>query len=317
MLPPTKAPFPQYFGLSGDPLDDGSIFYGVANANPMTSPIPVYWDAAGTQPVAQPVKTRAGYPVRSGTPANVFVSGPYSVSVYDKNGALVYYAADSSTYDATVGRLIAIRWLTVTGVYDPTPGAVRGLLMMVGGGSGSTGTNPTAAGQVSISGGGGSGAFLMHWFDALPVAQGYVIGAGGAGGAISSPGGAGGQTLFGTLVAPGGGSSPPAAGAGAPYFVAGGPGGSIATGGNRLNLKGNDGGTAIALAATQFHSGQGANAQSFFGVGGAMRVNATLPGLPGQGYGSGASGPATGPSTGTGQAGTAGQPGAIVIYEYS
>lgn len=315
MLPPTQAPFPQYFGLAGDPLDDGSIYYGVANSNPLTAPIPVYWDPAGTQPVAQPVKTRAGYPVRSGTPANVFASGPYSVSVYDKNGALVYYAADSSTYDATVGRLIAIRWLTVSGIYDPTPGAVRGLLKMVGGGSGSTGTNSTTAGQVSFSGGGGSGAFVEHWFDQLPVAQGYTIGAGGAPGPVGTAGGAGGQTLFGTLVAPGGGSSIPIAGFATPILVTGGPGGANPTGGNRLNLKGNDGGVAIALSATQFHSGQGAD--SPFGVGGTMRANATLPGLPGQGYGSGASGPATGPSTGTGQVGAAGQPGVIVIYEYS
>lgn len=99
MLPTTEAPFPSFFDFNGDPLDEGSIYYGVANTNPVTSPLPVYWDAAGTQPAAQPIKTLAGYPVRFGTPANVFTDQPYAISVYDKKGRLVYTSPDSSQYN--------------------------------------------------------------------------------------------------------------------------------------------------------------------------------------------------------------------------
>jgi hypothetical protein len=99
MLPTTEAPFPQFFDLSGTPLDEGSVYYGVVNTNPVTSPLAVYWDAAGTQPAAQPIKTIAGYPVRFGTPANVFTDDPYAISVYDKNGQLIYTDPDSSKYN--------------------------------------------------------------------------------------------------------------------------------------------------------------------------------------------------------------------------
>lgn len=99
MLPTTEAPFPSFFDLNGEPLDEGSVYYGVANTNPVTSPIPVFWDIAGTQPAAQPVKTLAGYQVRFGTPSNVYTDDPYSISVYDKKGRLVFTHPDSSQYN--------------------------------------------------------------------------------------------------------------------------------------------------------------------------------------------------------------------------
>lgn len=86
-------PFSQYFDVDGSPLDGGSIYYGTANADPQSSPVAVYWDAAGTQPAAQPIPTLAGYPVRSGTPAAVYVSGDHSLRVLNKRGAQVVYCA--------------------------------------------------------------------------------------------------------------------------------------------------------------------------------------------------------------------------------
>jgi hypothetical protein len=74
------------------------VFFGVPDANPETSPIPAFWDEAGTQPVAQPARTLAGYIVRNGTPARVYVEGAYSQTVRNKKGELVYYAANSEDY---------------------------------------------------------------------------------------------------------------------------------------------------------------------------------------------------------------------------
>lgn len=91
----TRAPYPYYTGLDGDPLDDGSIYYGEINANPVTMPQPIFWDEEGLQPANQPIKTRNGLPVRAGTPANVYAGSAYSVSVYDRLGRLVYYSPSS------------------------------------------------------------------------------------------------------------------------------------------------------------------------------------------------------------------------------
>jgi parallel beta-helix repeat protein len=91
-----EAPFPQFFDKDGSPLDHGYLYFGVANQNPETDQIPVYWDAAGTQPAAQPIRTLNGYPARSGTPAAVFVDGYYSLTVKSRRGALVIYSANSA-----------------------------------------------------------------------------------------------------------------------------------------------------------------------------------------------------------------------------
>ena len=87
----TSNPVPMFFDLDGSPLDGGSVYYGTANQNPETAPITVYWDAACTQPVAQPVKTVNGYPARQGTPANVYANSDYSLTVKNKRGSLIIY----------------------------------------------------------------------------------------------------------------------------------------------------------------------------------------------------------------------------------
>lgn len=93
------SPFPMFFDSDGTALDEGYIWIGPINQNPQTTQIPVYWDKAGTQPVAQPIRTLNGYPMRSGSPATFFASTSYSISVLSKKGRLVYYAADSTQFD--------------------------------------------------------------------------------------------------------------------------------------------------------------------------------------------------------------------------
>ncbi len=103
----TQAPYSQYFDKNGDPLDNGLVYFGLPSQNPETSPIPVYWDIDGTQPVAQPARTLAGYIVRNGTPARVYAEGAYSVTVRNRKGEMVYYAPTSSDFsDLPVNRAV-------------------------------------------------------------------------------------------------------------------------------------------------------------------------------------------------------------------
>lgn len=95
---PVEPAFKIYADLDGSPLDSGYVYFGQVNQNPITAPVTVYWDAAGTQPAVQPLRTLNGYIVRNGTSANVFVSGNYSQLVRDKNQSQIYYSATSTDY---------------------------------------------------------------------------------------------------------------------------------------------------------------------------------------------------------------------------
>ena len=84
--------YPIFTDIDGQPLEDGYVWIGQANLDPQGNPINVYWDAALTLPAAQPVRTRGGYPVNSGTPARLYVNSDYSIRVMNKNGSTVYSA---------------------------------------------------------------------------------------------------------------------------------------------------------------------------------------------------------------------------------
>lgn len=85
-----QPPFPIMTDIDGQPLEDGYIFIGVVNLQPIGNPITVYWDAALTIPAAQPIRTRGGYPMNSGTPARLYVNSDYSIQVQNRNGSVVY-----------------------------------------------------------------------------------------------------------------------------------------------------------------------------------------------------------------------------------
>jgi len=112
---PITDPYPLFLDLQGDPLQGGLLYFGVVNQNPETAPTTVYWDSALTQPAAQPISTINGFPVRSGTPAQLFISGNYSLTVRDSTRALVYSALSSPFADAILGT--SFTWLSpITGV---------------------------------------------------------------------------------------------------------------------------------------------------------------------------------------------------------
>ena len=87
-----SAPFPIFTDIDGQPLEDGYVFIGTANLNPITNPITVYWNAALTLTATQPIRTLGGYPMNSGTPARLYVNSDYSIQVQNKNGSLIYSA---------------------------------------------------------------------------------------------------------------------------------------------------------------------------------------------------------------------------------
>lgn len=131
MILATTTPFPQYFDLDGDPLDNGSLYFGVVDLNPETAPITVYWDSAATQPAAQPIKTKNGFPVRNGTPTTVYATSGHSLTVRDAKGRLVFYARRSGEIDNTEALIAQLADTSSTangdamiGVKQPYTGAV-------------------------------------------------------------------------------------------------------------------------------------------------------------------------------------------------
>ena len=96
-----KPPFPIFTDTAGQPLEDGFIYIGIANQDPVTNPITVYWDAALTIPASQPIRTLAGYISRAGTPARLFAGVNYSIVVKNKNNALVYQSLNDNEFSSS------------------------------------------------------------------------------------------------------------------------------------------------------------------------------------------------------------------------
>lgn len=97
------SPSTQFFDTDGSALDAGYVYIGEVGMNPETHPIPVYWDAAGTQPAPQPIRTLNGYLSRSGSPAQIFTDTGYSITVRNKRGKLVI-----SSKNGDAGSVIAL-----------------------------------------------------------------------------------------------------------------------------------------------------------------------------------------------------------------
>lgn len=100
--------YPIFTDIDGQPLEDGYVWIGAANLAPIGNPITVYWDAALTIPAVQPIRTRGGYPMNSGTPARLYVNSDYSIQVQNKNGSVIYTSLLDNLYSSgTGGQLVA------------------------------------------------------------------------------------------------------------------------------------------------------------------------------------------------------------------
>lgn len=96
---PITAPYPVFTDIDGMPLENGYIYVGLENQNPITNPITVYWDRDLQYPAGQPIRTLAGSPCRNGAPSPIYTSAPYSLLIKNKNGVQIYYSLSSGILD--------------------------------------------------------------------------------------------------------------------------------------------------------------------------------------------------------------------------
>ena len=95
-----KAPYSFFTATDGTALEGGKIYIGEVGLDPEANPIVAYWDEALTITASQPIRTVAGLPDRTGSPAEIFVGVDYSITVRDANDVLVYTLLDAgSTLD--------------------------------------------------------------------------------------------------------------------------------------------------------------------------------------------------------------------------
>ena len=84
-------PYPGFVGFDRTPLELGNIYIGAENEDPETNPVTVYFDSGASQTASQPIRTIAGYPDQNGSPAQLWVTGKYSIRIRDAQGNQVFY----------------------------------------------------------------------------------------------------------------------------------------------------------------------------------------------------------------------------------
>lgn len=218
---------------------------------------------------------------------------------------------DASGY---VGRLLKIQVFTASGTVTKTPGAKKWRIKCLGAGGGSSAAPATGSNEVSVSNGGGAGAYAEGIYDVSSITTASVIiGSGGAGGTAGSIYGAdGGTSSVGSFISsPGGKAGLPAGPANPPFQPVANTNSDGSTGWNIVGSSGAGAEPAVAVANSYATGSRGSN--SIFGVGGSVpAINS--PANTGGGYGSGASGCSNGPSQ-SAKSGAAGRPGIVIIEE--
>lgn len=119
-----ESPYPLFTDDDGVALEDGYIYIGTANLDPVANPINVYFNQSLTLLASQPIRTSGGYPVYNGSPARLFANSDYSIRVLDKTGSLVFSAATAASGSGDVVTTTATQTLsnkTLTAVVLGTP----------------------------------------------------------------------------------------------------------------------------------------------------------------------------------------------------
>ena len=142
-----KPPFPAFAGADGQPLDDGYIWIGTVNLNPITNPIVAYWDSALTITAVQPIRTSGGYPVYQGTPSRIYTASDYSIQVQNKNATVVYTSLNGNAF----GGGVAVTNATGTGSQTIFPVTSAPLAVYINGVYQNQNTYTFAGGNVTFS----------------------------------------------------------------------------------------------------------------------------------------------------------------------
>lgn len=94
-------PIPVFLDTRGALMDGGHVYVGVANSDPATDPIELFWDPALTISALQPLRTIGGRIVNGVTPASVFFAEiDFSMRSTDVNGVLCDYSPSVFTSDS-------------------------------------------------------------------------------------------------------------------------------------------------------------------------------------------------------------------------
>ncbi|HFP6397694.1 hypothetical protein [Klebsiella pneumoniae] len=242
-----------------------------------------------------------------------FIADSANVDVLDDGNTA---AILSNLKNSMPGRLLGVQVVTSSALITKSAGAKKWRIRALGAGAGSSAAPATDAGQVSISNGGGAGAYAEGIYDVSALSSAMVtIGSGGVGGTAISPyGGDGGTTSVGTLIsAPGGKAGLPAGPAIPPFQPVANTNSNSPTGWNIIGTSGSGSEAAVAVSTSYAAGSRGANSQ--LGVGGSVPAINT-PANTGGGYGSGASGCSNGVSQSL-KPGASGRDGIVIIEEYA
>ncbi|HFG3443975.1 TPA: glycine-rich domain-containing protein, partial [Escherichia coli] len=209
--------------------------------------------------------------------------------------------SDASGY---VGRWLNTRVFTSSGTYTPTPGTKRIRVTITGGGGGGGGCKAASNNETFFGAGGGAGGTIISIM--TPTQNSYLvtIGAGGAGGVSATNGTRGGNSVFASLIAPGGEGG----GKAGVTNTNGGNGGVPSTG--DIRITGGDGGDGQSGNISV--SGEGGT--SHWGGGGRAGAGG---GVIGKAYGSGGGGAYDAGYSGTSMTGGKGASGICIIEEFA
>ncbi|EEW7546166.1 phage tail protein [Escherichia coli] len=209
--------------------------------------------------------------------------------------------SDSSGY---VGRWLNTRVFTSSGTYTPTPGTKRIRVTITGGGGGGGGCQAYSSSETFFGAGGGAGGTIISIMTPTQNSYPVTIGAGGAGGVSATNGTSGGNSVFASLIAPGG------AGGGKVGVTNtnGGNGGVPSTGDIRITGGDGDDGQSGNIGV----SGEGG--ASYWGGGGRAGAGG---GVSGKAYGSGGGGAYDAGYSGTSMTGGKGAAGICIIEEFA
>ncbi|HCQ3762136.1 TPA: tail fiber protein, partial [Escherichia coli] len=189
---------------------------------------------------------------------------------------VIHYLGLGAT-NGYVGRLVNTRVFTSSGTYTPTPGIKRIRVTITGGGGGGGGCKAISNNETFFGAGGGAGGTIISIMTPTQNSYPVTIGAGGAGGVSATYGINGGNSLFASLIAPGGAGG----GKSGVTNTNGGNGGVPSTG--DINIIGGCGGDG--QSGNIGVSGEGGT--SYWGGGGRAGAGG---GVSGKAYGSGGGG---------------------------